>query len=188
MCSQKRNCKASVPISTFMCLWAIYIFQASVHIFPFSRIGRPIMGNLYKSLTDTWMWKLGLRLHNFFSGNICFEFSVLCLCSAWSVVLHKTCVKCRCWSLSARWRRTRRRSGTATSLVTIPKQILPSWWLAIRLSSPRMRAQTSSKDQVLMVLLYLIVIVFYSAVSLICLWCNVFSTTLLCWVVENICQ
>ena len=27
------------------------------------------------------MWKLGLRPSNFFSGNICFEFSVLCLCS-----------------------------------------------------------------------------------------------------------
>ncbi len=34
-----------------------------------------------KVLTDTWMWKLGLRPRNSFSGNICFEFSVLCLCS-----------------------------------------------------------------------------------------------------------
>jgi hypothetical protein len=64
------NCAASVPISTFMCLWAIYIFLWSVHIFSCGTIGRP-------------MWKFGLRRHNSFYGNICFEFSILCLCSAW---------------------------------------------------------------------------------------------------------
>ena len=47
----------------------------------FSRIGRPVEA-IYKSLTDTWMWKLGLRPRSSFSGNICFEFAVLCLCSA----------------------------------------------------------------------------------------------------------
>ncbi len=36
---------------------------------------------VYKSLTDTWIWKLGLRPRYFFSGNICFEISVFCLCS-----------------------------------------------------------------------------------------------------------
>ena len=65
---------------TFMCLWAIYIFPGSVHIFSCSRISRPIV-EIYKSLTDTWIWKLGLRQRNSFSGNICFKFLVLWLCS-----------------------------------------------------------------------------------------------------------
>jgi hypothetical protein len=81
MCSRKRICVASVPIFTFMCLWTIFMFPGSVHIFSCSRISRPIVG-IYKSLADTWMWKLGLRPCNSFSGNICFEFSVLRLCSA----------------------------------------------------------------------------------------------------------
>ncbi len=38
-------------------------------------------GNIYKSLTGTWMWKSGLWPHNSFSGNICLEFSVLVLWS-----------------------------------------------------------------------------------------------------------
>ncbi len=80
MYSQKKNCAASVPISILMCLWAIYICPEWVHIFSCSRVGIPILG-IYKSLSETWMWKLGLWLRNSFSGNICFKFSVLCFCS-----------------------------------------------------------------------------------------------------------
>ncbi len=80
MYSPKRNCAASVPISTFMCLWTIYIFPRSGHLFSCSRIGRPIRG-IYKTLKETWMQELGLKLRSSFPGNNCFAFSVLILYS-----------------------------------------------------------------------------------------------------------
>ncbi len=57
----------------------LYIPRMGPHI-SCSRIGRLIVG-IYKSLTDTWMWKSGLWPHNSFPGNICLKFSVLVLCS-----------------------------------------------------------------------------------------------------------
>ncbi len=54
--SHKWNCAASVPIPTFMFLWAIYIFPRSVCLFCCRKIGIPIVG-IYKSVRDTWMWK-----------------------------------------------------------------------------------------------------------------------------------
>ncbi len=44
----------------------VYIPRIGPH-FSSRRIGRPMVG-IYNTLTDTWMWKLGLRPHNFFSG------------------------------------------------------------------------------------------------------------------------
>ncbi len=57
---------------------SVYSQDRSVHIFSYSR---PIVG-IYKSLTDTWMWKSGQRPRNSFARNICFEFSIVCLWSA----------------------------------------------------------------------------------------------------------
>ncbi len=64
----KQNYNVLSPISTFMNLWAIFIFPWSVYLFCCSQLGRLILG-ICKSLTDTWMWnwKRGcavfLRIH-----------------------------------------------------------------------------------------------------------------------------
>ncbi len=58
----------------------LYSPRIGLHISS-SRIGRPIV-EIYNSLSDVWMWKLGLRPQYSFSGNICFEISAFCLCSA----------------------------------------------------------------------------------------------------------
>jgi hypothetical protein len=87
MYSFSANCAASVSISTFTCTWAIYVFPGSVHIFPAAEEADRSWEFIYKSLTDTGMWKSGLWPRNSFSGIICFEFSVLVLCSAYTLFL-----------------------------------------------------------------------------------------------------
>ncbi len=50
----------------------LYIYTIGPQM-QYRKIGGPIVG-IYKSLTDTWMQKLGMRPHSVISGNICFEF------------------------------------------------------------------------------------------------------------------
>ncbi len=58
---QKWNCTVWFPIPTFMFLSGIYIFPGSVCLFGCRKIGRQSWEYIYKSLTDTWIRKLGDR-------------------------------------------------------------------------------------------------------------------------------
>ena len=66
----------------------LYIPRIGPHISS-SRKGSSIVG-IYNSLTDTWMWKLGLRPRYSFSRNICFKFLAFCLCSVEREALPKS--------------------------------------------------------------------------------------------------
>ncbi len=61
------NCEASAPnFHIHVSVSDLYVPRIGPHISS-SRKGRPIVG-IYNSLTDTWMWKLGLRPHIPFLG------------------------------------------------------------------------------------------------------------------------
>ncbi len=80
MYSFSGNSATLALISTFMCLWAIYIIPGSVHIFPPAEKADPSWEYIIRSQTHecgNWDWDP----RYFFSGNICFKFSAFCLCS-----------------------------------------------------------------------------------------------------------
>ncbi len=65
------NCAASAPISTFLCLWAIYIFPGSVHIFPLAEKADPSWEYIIRTQThECGNWDpdipfLGIFVSNF---------------------------------------------------------------------------------------------------------------------------
>ncbi len=67
------NCAASATISTFICLWAIYIFPWSVHIFPPAEKANTLWEYIIRSQTHVgrnWDWGpdipfLGIFFSNF---------------------------------------------------------------------------------------------------------------------------
>ena len=76
--SQKRDGAASVPISTFMYLWAIYIFPRQVRLFCCSKIGGPIVGDgnsKWKLFPDSqllrWYFSTYFISHHLYFSSFC---------------------------------------------------------------------------------------------------------------------
>ncbi len=66
------NCAASAPISTFMCLWAIYIFPGLVHIFPPAEKADPSWEYIIRSQTHdcgNWDWDLNIPFLGIYVSN-----------------------------------------------------------------------------------------------------------------------
>ncbi len=66
---------------THMSISNFYISRISPHIFLRQKRQTDRGNTVYKSLTDTWMYKIATDASHSFFGFICFKFSVLCLCS-----------------------------------------------------------------------------------------------------------
>ena len=60
---QNRIILFCLHVPTLIYRWEIYMFPGSVCLFCCRKICGPMLG-IHNSLTDTWMWKLGLRQHN----------------------------------------------------------------------------------------------------------------------------
>ncbi len=86
MYSYSGNCMASVPISTFMCRWAIYIFPGSVHMFLAAQLGDRSWEYINRSQThECGNWDCGRAIPflGIFVSNFRYWFFVVMLYDLW---------------------------------------------------------------------------------------------------------
>jgi hypothetical protein len=118
-------CGLSLNFHIHVSVRDLYIYRIGP-LFSCSRIGRSIMG-IYKSLTDTWMWKLRLWPRNSFSGNICFQFLVLVLCSVCTHNIRRADLQ---------------KTGTRTKTICLIRLIHSLWSEVLDISSGLRSAQS----------------------------------------------
>ncbi len=96
--SQKNNCAASVPISTFICLWEIYIYIPRIGLHIFLQQNRQTDDGNIQVAHRHMNVEIGTEAGNSFYRNKCFEFRH-CVFAGWRILASISCVSKRYTSL-----------------------------------------------------------------------------------------
>ncbi len=123
----------------------LYIARIGPHI-SCSRIDRSVVG-IYKSLTDTWIWKWGLWPCNSISENVYFQFSVLVLCSVPCQILQHQMLLGEIISSFFHWSIIPHRVTNLETLVDTACQRMAQYQLSISLGSHKVPSKSSDANK-----------------------------------------